>query len=79
MTTPTPPSKSPSTAPMLRTPCKLAPNNMHRKFQKQLVDVVKTVFKSGKKSPADHKLRALKLLNKAVCKAESNPEFLIYV
>ena len=73
------PNKLQNTARTLQTPCKQLTDNINSKFQKQLVDFVKTVVKSGKKSPADHKLRSLKLLNKAVCKAESNPEFLIYV
>jgi hypothetical protein len=79
MTTQTNPNKLLITAPTLQTLCKQLTYNINSKFQKQLVDVLKTVVKSGKKSPADQKLRSLKLLNKAVCKAESNPEFLIYV
>jgi hypothetical protein len=43
-----------------------------------VVDVAKSVFKSGKKNSAEVKLRALKLLNKAICKSETNPDFLIY-
>ena len=44
-----------------------------------MVDHVKAVIKSGKKNPAECKLRSLKLLNKTVVKAETNPEFLRYV
>ncbi len=43
-----------------------------------VVDVAKSVFKSGKKNQADVKLRALKLLNKAIFKSETNPDFLVY-
>ncbi len=39
---------------------------------------MKIVIKAGKKNRADEKLRALKLLNKAVMSAEANPEFLKY-
>jgi hypothetical protein len=43
-----------------------------RANQKKLVDHVKAVIKAGKARKADEKLRALKLLNKAVMAAETN-------
>lgn len=47
-------------------------------MQKLLVDHVKVVIK-GKKVPADQKVRALKLLNKAVMASDTNAEFISYV
>jgi len=49
-----------------------------RKNQRVLVDIVKAVIKSGKKHKSDEKLRALKLLHKAVMSADQNPSFLVY-
>jgi hypothetical protein len=43
------------------------------------VDHVKVVIKGGKKFPADQKVRALKLLNKAIMKSDTNQEFIKYV
>jgi hypothetical protein len=40
---------------------------------------VKVVIKAGKKFKAEEKLRSLKLLNKAVMSADTNPPFLLYV
>jgi len=37
-----------------------------------LVDLVKVVIKSGKKNKSDEKLRALKLLNKAIMASDQN-------
>lgn len=47
--------------------------------QKRLVDSCKAIIKSGKKATAAEKLRALKVLNKAVMAAENNWNFLNYV
>lgn len=44
-----------------------------------LVDHVKVVIKGGKKFPADQKVRALKLLNKAILKSDTNLDFIKYV
>ena len=54
-------------------------NECIRKTQKILVDHVKDVIKGGKKFTADQKIRSLKLLNKAILKSDTNPEFLKYV
>jgi hypothetical protein len=54
-------------------------NSCIRKTQKILVDHVKVVIKGGKKFTADQKIRSLKLLNKAILKSDTNPEFLKYV
>ncbi len=40
---------------------------------------MKVVIKGGKKFPADQKVRALKLLNKAIMKSDTNQEFIKYV
>ena len=72
----------PRLAPTVQRKCKikyLQSSFFARKTQKIVVDHVKVVIKAGKKYPADQKVRALKLLNKAITKSETNPEFLKYV
>ena len=44
-----------------------------------LVDHVKVVIKSGKKHTSQEKLRALKLLHKALIKSADNSVFVVYV
>ena len=43
------------------------------------VDHIKVVLKSGKKHSSQEKLRALNLLDKCVCQASGNKEFVSYV
>jgi hypothetical protein len=50
-----------------------------RKNQKLLVDHIKIVIKSGNKNTAEEKVRSIKVLNKAICKAHENHQFLRYV
>ena len=49
-----------------------------RKTQKVIVDHIKVVLKSGTKSPARDKLRALNLLHKCLMTARKNKEFVKY-
>jgi hypothetical protein len=49
------------------------------KNQKQFVDYVKQVIKSGRKHKSAEKLRSLKLLNKAIMASETNQNFVVYV
>ena len=49
-----------------------------RKTQKVIVDHIKVVLKSGTKSPAREKLRALNLLHKCLMAARKNKEFVKY-
>lgn len=42
------------------------------------MDHTKIVIKAGKRYKADEKLRCLKLLNKAIMCADSNPQFWLY-